>query len=185
MRDRESGFTLIEVMAAVAVVSILAAIAIPSFFGETRKARAAAEVAPMFNDLRIRLEQYLQENGVYPDTLGETTLYPTANPTSTPLPLQTPLQPLPATWRAIKVTPSGPDEVRCGYTWVTSRSGNGAIGPTAANAGPEAAVFAFVPPDRDWYYLLAKCKFDNTHTTYSWYFTSSLDATIKKDNEGQ
>jgi prepilin-type N-terminal cleavage/methylation domain-containing protein len=181
MRDRESGFTLIEVMAAVVVVSILAAIAIPSFFGETRKARAAAEVAPMFNDLRIRLEQYLQENGVYPDTLGENGLYPTANPTSALLPLQ----PLPATWQAIKVKPTGPDGVRCGYTWVTSRSGNGAVGPTAANKGPEAAVFAFVPPTTDWYYLLAKCKLDDTHATYSWYFSSSLDASLQKDNEGQ
>jgi type IV pilus assembly protein PilE len=185
MRDRESGFTLIEVMAAVVVVSILAAIAIPSFFGETRKARAAAEVAPMFNDLRIRLEQYLQENGVYPDTLGEGGLYPTANPTSALLPLQTPLQPLPPAWRAIKVTPSGPDDVRCGYTWVTGRPGTAAGAPDPNKVGPEAAVFTFVPPTRDWYYLLAKCKFDNTHATYSWYFTSSLDASIKKDNEGQ
>lgn len=185
MRDRESGFTLIEVMAAVAVVSILAAIAIPSFFGETRKARAAAEVAPMFNDLRVRLEQYLQENGVYPDTLGEGGLYPTANPTSAALPLQTPTQPLPPAWRAIKVTPSGPDEVRCGYTWVTSRSGNGAVGPTAGNAGPQATAMGFAPPTRDWYYLLAKCKFDDTHTTYSWYLTSSIDASITRLNEGQ
>jgi type IV pilus assembly protein PilE len=181
MRDRESGFTLLELMVAVVVVSILAAIAIPSFFSETRKARAAAEVAPMFNDLRVRLEQYLQENGVYPDTLGEIAMHPTATPTSATLPLL----PLPPSWQALRVRISGPDQVRCGYTWVTSRSANGTVGPTASNAGPMATAFSFVPPIGDWYYLLAKCKMDANHALFSWYFTSSSDATLQKQNDGE
>jgi prepilin-type N-terminal cleavage/methylation domain-containing protein len=182
MRDREAGFTLIELLVVIAVISILAAIAVPSFFGETRKARAAAEVAPMFNDLRVRLEQYLQERGVYPDTLGETTFHPTSSPDST----LHPLLPLPSEWNAINVRPSGPDEVRCGYTWVTSRSNLGATGPTASNAGLQAAAFGFTAPANDWYYLLAKCRMDPNHTGYSWYFTSSLDSKIVPDgNEGQ
>ena len=183
VRRREAGFTLVELLVAVAVISILAAIAIPSFFGETRKARANAEVNPMFNDLRIRMEQYLQENGVYPDTLSEAGLYPTANPDGRPHALQ----PLPATWQALKIRISGPDAVRCGYTWVSSRSNNGTTGPSVGNAGPKAvaAPFSFVPPANDWYYLLAKCRMDRSHTGYSWYFTSSLDSTIVPDNEGQ
>ena len=87
VRRREAGFTLVELLVAIAVISILAAIAIPSFFGETRKARANAEVTPMFNDLRIRMEQYLQERGVYPDTLSEDVFYPTANPDATLRPI--------------------------------------------------------------------------------------------------
>jgi prepilin-type N-terminal cleavage/methylation domain-containing protein len=183
MRRREAGFTLVELLVAMAVISILAAIAIPVFFGEARKARATAEVTPMFNDLRIRMEQYLQERGVYPDTLGETGLYPTASPDAT---LRA-LQPLPATWQALNIRISGPDAVRCGYTWVSSRSNNGTTGPSVGNAGPKAlaAPFSFVPPANDWYYLLAKCRMDPGHTGYSWYFTSSLDAAIVKDNEGQ
>ena len=183
VRRREAGFTLVELLVTVAVISILAAIAIPSFFGETRKARATAEVTPMFNDLRIRMEQYLQERGVYPDTLGETGLYPTANPDAT---LRA-LLPLPATWLAINVRISGPDEVRCGYTWVSSRSNNGTVGPSVGNAGPKAlaAPFNFVPPANDWYYLLAKCRMDPSHTGYSWYFTSSLNSRIVSDNEGE
>lgn len=183
VRRREAGFTLVELLVTIAVISILAAIAIPSFFGETRKARANAEVTPMFNDLRIRMEQYLQERGVYPDTLGETELYPTANPDAT---LRA-LQPLRAEWQAINVRISGPDAVRCGYTWVSSRSNNGTVGPTAGNAGPKAlaAPFLFPPPANDWYYLLAKCRMDPSHAGYSWYFTSSLDSRIVSDNEGE
>ncbi len=183
MRRREAGFTLVELLVTLAVISILAAIAIPSFFGETRKARATAEVNPMFNDLRIRMEQYLQEHGVYPDTLGEGGLYPTASPDAT---LRA-LQPLPTAWQALNVRISGPDAVRCGYTWVSSRSSNGTVGPSVGNAGPKAlaAPFIFVPPANDWYYLLAKCRMDPSHTGYSWYLTSSLDSTIMRDNEGQ
>jgi len=70
MRDREAGFTLIELMVTVAVIAILAVVVLPSFVGESRKTKAFAEVQPMFNDLRIRLEQYLQENGQYPPTIA-------------------------------------------------------------------------------------------------------------------
>ncbi|HEX3760292.1 MAG TPA: type II secretion system protein [Kofleriaceae bacterium] len=183
MRCREAGFTLLEMLVTVAVIGILAAIAIPSFFGETRKARAIAEVTPMFNDLRIRMEQYVQEHGVYPDTQGEGGLYPIANPDGA---LHA-LQPLPGNWTALNIRISGADEVRCGYTWVTSRSNNGATGPTAGNVGgiAQAAPFVFVAPTNDWYYLLAKCRMDPSHTDYSYYLTSSLDSTIAKSNEGQ
>jgi prepilin-type N-terminal cleavage/methylation domain-containing protein len=177
VRRREAGFTLIELLATVAVIGILAAIAIPSFFGETRKARASAEVAPMFNDLRIRMEQYLQERGVYPDSLGESALHPTASPDGN-LRAVAPGGVLPAAWQALNIKISGPDNVRCGYTWVSSR------GAAARDTALET-TFGFVAPASDWYYLLAKCRMDPSHTGYSWYFTSSLDSTIKADNVGQ
>ncbi|HEX4419934.1 MAG TPA: type II secretion system protein, partial [Kofleriaceae bacterium] len=136
MRGRETGFTLIEMVVTLAVISILAAIALPSFFGESRKTRALAEVQPMFNDLRIRFEQYLQEKGQYPATIGEDTLWPAGAP-STPRPLN----PLPATWQDLKVRISGPDTVICGYTWATGLAND------ASNIGSEASTgFGFATP---------------------------------------
>lgn len=179
MRDRESGFTLIELMVTVVVIAILAAIALPSFFGESRKAKASSEVQPMFNDLRIRLEQYLQENGRYPPTIGEDTLHPaTASGTT-----RQPLDPLPAAWQAIKVRISGNDSVACGYTWVTGLANEAAnIGAQASAAAPTG--FGFATPATDWYYLLAKCDMDGDGVVFSWYFASSIDPTILKRNEG-
>lgn len=179
MRRRERGFTLIETMVALAVISILAVIAMPSFFGESRKNRAFSEVQPMFNDLRIRLEQYLQENGKYPATIGEGTMWPTASPTSKALAIN----PLPATWQAIKVRISGRDDVACGYTWATGLANDAAnIGSIASGAAPNG--FGFATPTTNWYYVLAKCDMNN-NGTYSYYFSSSLDPAVLKIREGE
>jgi prepilin-type N-terminal cleavage/methylation domain-containing protein len=178
MRDRESGFTLIELMITLVVIAILAAVALPSFFSESRKTKASSEVQPMFNDLRIRLEQYLQENGKYPPTIGEATLYPAAPSTT-----RQPLNPLPAAWLAIKVRISGNDAVYCGYTWATGLANQGGnIGPIASAAAP--AGFGFATPTTDWYYLLAQCDMDGDGAAFSWYFASSTNPTILKLNEG-
>lgn len=185
MRDGESGFTLIEVMVTVVVISILAAIALPSFFGEARKVRASAEVQPMFNDLRVRLEQSMQENGVYPATIGEGTMYP---PTQPPPAWDLTTNALPAAWQAIKVRISGTDQLWCTYTWATGlANASSNIGPIAAGSATSTppAGFGFTAPATDWYYLLAKCDMDGDPSTFSWYFSSSVDPAIKKLNEGQ
>lgn len=179
MRDRESGFTLLEMMVTVAVIGILAAIALPSFFGETRKTKAFSEVQPMFNDLRVRLEQFLQENGKYPPTLGETTFHPSSNPGAN----KVAINPLPQPWLDLRVRLSGNDEVYCRYTWATGRADtNTNVGPQAALAPP--AGFGFVAPKTDWYYLLAKCDMDGDNKP-SWYLSTSVDPTILKVDEGE
>jgi|SRR5882724_1693802 len=176
MRDREAGFTLIEMMVTVAVISILAAIALPSFFGQSRRTRAFAEVQPMFNDLRVRLEQYLQENGTYPVSApGETSLHPATPPDGS---TAAALEPLPASWQLLKVRISGADRVYCRYTWATGDAAHTAV-------GPQASVFGFAPPALNWYYLLAKCDMDNDSSAFSWYFASSTDPTIQKLDEGK
>jgi prepilin-type N-terminal cleavage/methylation domain-containing protein len=175
MVERESGFTLLELMITLAVVSILAAIALPSFFGESRKTKAFSEVQPIFNDLRIRLEQYMQENGRYPATIGEATMHPATPPSTTPQPIN----PLPQAWQDIKVRISGNDAVYCRYTWVTGPANGGTIGPQGG-----AAPFSFVAPSTEWYYLLAKCDMDGNNAVFGYYFTSSSNPTILKLNEG-
>jgi prepilin-type N-terminal cleavage/methylation domain-containing protein len=183
-RSQQAGFTLLEVIVVLALISILAAIAIPTFFSESRRAKGAAEVQTIFNDLRTRMDTYMQETALYPPTIGESTLHP-ATPAST----EQPLFPLPTAWTDAKIRiTNAPDDngdgvpetqVYCGYTWVT-----GAPNDVAA-VGTEGAAFGFVPPvDVSWYYLLAKCDLDGDSTLDSFYFSSSVDPTVLKRNEG-
>jgi prepilin-type N-terminal cleavage/methylation domain-containing protein len=176
-RAHRRGFTLIELMVAVAVVGVLAAIAFPMFTRTTRKAKGDAEVGPYFQDFRLRMDQYQQERGVYPPTIGEGTFHPAA-----PVARKQTLLPLPAAWTAIRFRPSSSTDVYCGYTWATGNANEaGNIGPIAGGAAPNG--FGFTAPATNWYYLLAKCNLDGV-AGYSYYFTDSVDTSIRKLNEG-
>jgi type IV pilus assembly protein PilE len=60
----QSGFTLIELMIAIGIVSILAAIAVPSYVDYATRANIP-EAASMLADQRVKLEQYFQDNRTY------------------------------------------------------------------------------------------------------------------------
>ena len=68
-RQREHGFTLVEVVITTAIVAILAAIAIPSYENYLRKGRRQAGTTCVM-DARDRMERYFQRSNAYPDTLG-------------------------------------------------------------------------------------------------------------------
>jgi prepilin-type N-terminal cleavage/methylation domain-containing protein len=176
-RERPRGFTLVELMIAVAVVAVLVAIAIPVFTRTTRNAKGESEVRPYFQDLRIGMTEYQQERGVYPATLGEGTFHPTTQTAQ-----KQPIVPLPATWTAIRFRPSGSTDVYCGYTWATGLANDDAnVGPIAAAEAPNG--FGFIAPATAWYYLLARCNLDG-QPGFSYYFTDSVDTSIRKLNEG-
>ena len=66
-RFTAQGFTLIELMIAVAVVGILAALAYPSYTEYVRRGKIVEALAEL-STLRVRLEQYYQDNRHYGST---------------------------------------------------------------------------------------------------------------------
>jgi type IV pilus assembly protein PilE len=63
-RPRQRGFTLIEVVIAMLIVGILAAVAIPQYTEFVRRSRIVDATNAM-NDFRTRMEQFYQDNRSY------------------------------------------------------------------------------------------------------------------------
>jgi type IV pilus assembly protein PilE len=64
---RAAGFTLIELMIAVAIIGILAGIALPAYQDYVRRSSLQPAFAEL-SDLRVKLEQFYQNNRRYGDT---------------------------------------------------------------------------------------------------------------------
>jgi type IV pilus assembly protein PilE len=61
---RSRGVTLIELMIAVAIIAILAAIAIPSYAEYVRRGRITEAVSALAG-MRVKMEQFFQDNRTY------------------------------------------------------------------------------------------------------------------------
>ena len=64
------GFTLIELMAVMTIVGILAAIAAPSYMRHTIRAREAVLMEDLYQ-MRQSIDAFYADNGKYPDSLDE------------------------------------------------------------------------------------------------------------------
>lgn len=171
---RQAGFTVIEVMVVVVLIGVLAAIALPSFASESRKAKGDAEVNAFFAELAVREEQYAIENGAYLSTgASESATFP-----ATPSASAQPLGALPATWETLKIRPPE-SSARCGYVVVAGSRLSGSAGAIAST------TFGYAAPARNWFYILAHCNLDGDSAVDSYYFVDNDDAKIQKSNPGR
>jgi type IV pilus assembly protein PilE len=64
MNNRDSGFTLIEMMIVVAIIGILGAFAIPAYQDYVLRGKLA-EAYSQLSSLQLKMEQYYQDNRTY------------------------------------------------------------------------------------------------------------------------
>jgi prepilin-type N-terminal cleavage/methylation domain-containing protein len=165
----QRGFTLLEVMAVCAIIAILATVAMPSFFGESRKAKADTEVSAMFAELGVREEQYKADNGSYLAAAAcPSTTSPSGSASSACLGTG-------MAWTTLRVSPPE-STLRCKYQITTGDSSSSVTNPSG---------FSFTSPPQSWFYILATCDMDGNASVNSTYFTSSVDSAIQALNKGR
>lgn len=69
------GFTLIELMITIVVISILAAVALPAYNDYIQRGKITEALANL-SDMRVKLEQYFQDNRTYVGACATGTIAP-------------------------------------------------------------------------------------------------------------
>jgi len=97
---KRRGFTLIELMLVVIIISVLVALVVPRLVGRSQEARFAAAQAQIEAHLATALDLYELDNGIYPSTeqgLAALRIKPSSSP-------------VPPNWKGpyIKKTPKDP-----------------------------------------------------------------------------
>ncbi len=184
MGPRDRGFTLIEMMFAVVVLGILVAVAVDSFTGYVRKARAT-EVVEMFGELKSREDTYHAEFGKYlpacPSPSGpldmdcaEGNYWPATLPGKGQ---QMDATSPPARWQTLHVhTPKG--YLYCQYEVVAGLANEaGAISTVGTILFPTT-------PTRNYFYVMGRCDWDGDNTTFAEYWQRDDLSELGKKNEG-
>jgi len=80
---RSSAFTLLELMVAIAIIGILAAIAVPNIFGYINKARYVVALSDI-REISQEANSFFLDNGRYPNNLAEIGMADARDPWGTP-----------------------------------------------------------------------------------------------------
>jgi len=75
MKQKNNGFTLIEVMIVVAIIAVLAAIALPAYEDYVKRGRIVEALTPLA-DMEARMEQFFQDNRTYVGACTANTVAP-------------------------------------------------------------------------------------------------------------
>ena len=126
---KQSGFTLIELMITVTVVAILASIAVPSYTDYVTRGRIP-EATSTLSDMRVRMEQFFQDNLTYVGAPICATL-PTASNFTFSCPTQT------ATAFTLRATGTGS---MAGFVYTVNQNGGRATTSVKTGWGPTSTT---------------------------------------------
>jgi prepilin-type N-terminal cleavage/methylation domain-containing protein len=169
-RRAQAGFTLLEIMIVVALIGILAAVVVPSWIRESRKAKGDSEITAMFAEIATKQEQYKIDSGVY---LSASTC-PSA-PSSGGVDFNATCVTSGSAWASLRVS-SPESKLRCTYAVTAGAAGATLTPPTGFTVANQ--------PVGGWYYILGVCDLDGQSGTNAMFFQSSTDTVIQKLNAG-
>jgi len=164
------GFTLLELLIAVAILGILTGVLVLSFNDPANKVRTGSEANAVFAEFHRAEQQYALEHGSYLSTgTTDSDIYP-STPGRTAQEITRP-----ESWEDLKVQIT--QKLYCGYV---------AVAGTADDDIPSFAEdFGMTQPESNWYVLYARCDADGQSAVDAKYFASSVDPTFQSRNEGR